>query len=210
VEGSRKIGGAPLLAAICVIAVLAVFNWTGDSGSSEESSPKIAPSYLTKAPPAPPREKRPEIDVTRPLQTGSSAIVCNQDLLIAAMASRAAEGPLDRVYDAFYSVLNRSSKVKAAGCEEWRASIRVYNAHRMSPPFGDFIGFGVTADGMSEYFTMKSHLENIRLPSFATPPSTQGGLESVDLEKSSAGTEANFDSAAGARMAPSVDVQEHQ
>jgi hypothetical protein len=210
VDGSRRIGGAPLLAAICVIAVLAVFNCIGDPGPMEENS-KIAPSYLTKAPPAPPQEKRPDIDLTQPLQTGSYAIVCSHDLLIAAIASRAIRGPLDKIYDAFYSVLNRSSKVKAAGCQEWRAGIRVHNANQMSSPFDDFIGFGVTADGISEYFTMKSQLENTRLPSpIATPPSTQRGGGRIDLETVSTGTEAHFSSAAGTSMAPSADVPEPQ
>jgi hypothetical protein len=156
-----KIGGAPLLAVVCVGVILFIFssgndgNGESDAAAKSRTNPASTHTSLATA------EPRQQIDLQRPVMTASHAVICNQDLLVTAAVSRAAGGRLDKVHDAFTSIVNRGEKVREAGCEQWRAGVRLYNAHAMRAPFDDFIGFGVTPEGMAEYFTMKSQLMNV-------------------------------------------------
>ena len=151
-SGSSSTGCAPVLAAaICVAVVFAVFRCSGDSPPAANDTRERKELQAPKT----------ELDLTQPIQTSPHAIVCDQDLLLAARISRAADNPINRVYDAFFSVINRTEKVREAGCEEWRGGIRVFHVHQMKSPFDSFIAFGLTPNGMAEHFTMKAHLENL-------------------------------------------------
>jgi hypothetical protein len=93
---------------------------------------------------------------------------------------------MDRVYDAFTSVFNHSRKVKEAGCEEWRGGVRIYDAQRLHPPLQDFIGFGLSANGISEYFTMKSHLVNGGTAAPAPPTGRQPNIDQPEKSEEGA------------------------
>jgi hypothetical protein len=69
---------------------------------------------------------------------------------------------MQKVVEAFSSIIGRSESVRAAGCEEWKGGIRVYNARRMASPFDRFVGFRLTQEGMNDYFTMPSELSESR------------------------------------------------
>lgn len=99
--------------------------------------------------------ERPKVDLTKAAQTVSHAIVCPRDLPFSRRAD-----VLDKVYDAFTSVWGRSEKVRSAGCEEWQEGIRVYQTERASAG-ANFVGFSTSPDGIQEYFTMSSNLENV-------------------------------------------------
>jgi hypothetical protein len=84
---------------------------------------------------------------------------------------RTADTDMRRVEEAFTAILGRAAKVKAAGCEEWREGIRVYNASRMTPPFDAYVGFAVGPNEiMKEYFTVEPHLRNGDVPTDAGRP----------------------------------------
>jgi hypothetical protein len=193
-----KIGGAPLLAVICVGVILFVF-YSGNSGNGEPeggTTSKISPaSTRTSQATAEPRR---QIDLQKPVMTDSYAIVCNQDLLIAAAVSRAAESRMEKLHDAFTSIVGRTKKVREAGCEEWRAGIRLYNAHVMKAPFDEFIGFGVTLGAMAAYFTMKSQLVNAPSEPPHSSKATEGptGSAKADSEQPDGGA-ASGDSDSG-------------
>lgn len=144
--------GRGLVGFILFIGILAILfqcapsNKTGSSASNETAKPK------------------PKLDYSEPVITDSYALVCNQSLLISAAYSRKAGGGLHEIYDAFTAIWNRSEKIKNIGCEEWREGIPVYFVHRMDPPFDEFVSFSTSQSGMSEYFTMESHLKNKQLP----------------------------------------------
>jgi hypothetical protein len=194
-----KIGGAPLLAAICVGVILFVFysgNGEPEGGTTNKTIPASTRTSSATA------EPRRQIDLHKPVMTDSYAIVCNQDLLIAAAVSRAAEGGMEKLHDAFTSIVGRSKKVREAGCEEWRAGIRLYNAHVMKAPFDEFIGFGVTPEGLADYFTMKSQLVNAPTEPLSSRNATEGptGSAKADSEQPDVGA-ASGDNVSGSARA---------
>ena len=102
-----------------------------------------------------------KLDYSKPIYTTDYAIVCPQGVLLAAFLDRRQGHGPEQIYDVFTSIWNHSKKVQNLGCEEWRAGIRVF-AHRMNPPFDDFVGFSLTRGEMADFFTMEPHLTNHR------------------------------------------------
>src|SRR5947209_8423017 len=64
---------------------------------------------------------RPPLDYSKPVFTTDNAIVCPIGILFD---QRADHGP-SAVFDMFVSIANRSSKVRALGCQEWQGGIQV-------------------------------------------------------------------------------------
>lgn len=99
-------------------------------------------------------ERQPPLDYSSPIFTKDRTIVCPQSLFFDI---RADHGP-EAVYSLFTSIVSVDSKAKALGCELWRGGLSVY-AHRMSPPFDDFVSVSFSRDAAS-LFTMEPHLTN--------------------------------------------------
>jgi hypothetical protein len=139
---AKPVGGAPLLLVLCIGTVVTVFSCSGDHAPAEKSM-----------------STKPSVDLTKAVRTGSSAVVCSQANLLLA-AARPDRDPLDRIYGALNAILAKSEKVKAAGCQEWKAGIPLYNVKPLERLDPSFIGFGLTPDETPEYFTTRANLTN--------------------------------------------------
>jgi hypothetical protein len=97
---------------------------------------------------------KPELDFSRPIFTDANAVVCPEALLWDNRAEHSADAIAEK---AFASIWNHSEKVKEAGCQEWKAGIRVYvTSHRKNA----FITFTLTPDGWPQYITLSPYLAN--------------------------------------------------
>jgi hypothetical protein len=115
-------------------------------------SQKLDPRAESKAVPQ-------KLDYSKPVYTVDYAVVCRDSVILAAAFDNRADKGLDAINDAFTALWNKSDKVKAVGCEEWRGGIRVY-ARRMEAPFDQYIGFGFSPDADRQYVTLEPYLTN--------------------------------------------------
>jgi len=101
---------------------------------------------------APPSKK---LDYAKPIITGDGAIICPQSLLLDV---RTDHGP-DAIFSAFTAISNRAEKAHAIGCEEIIGGLPVA-AHRLAPPFEDYVSVSFSGGPVGELFTMEGDLEN--------------------------------------------------
>lgn len=105
--------------AVFALALLAFIFW--DSKDSQGSKSALKPNS-DKTPTTAAKPKRKPVDYSMPLYTTSFSIVCPIDNLFDKREGRGIEA----ANKAAISIINRSEKVKEAGCEEWKAGIRIY------------------------------------------------------------------------------------
>lgn len=106
---------------------------------------------------SPSKMGRPVLDLARPVQTDSFALVCPKSLLLSGELDRRQSGVLEQVRDLYSSMWNVEQKAKALGCERWRAGIRVYNFERL----GGYVAFTVSPDiDARHFFTVSAYLVN--------------------------------------------------
>lgn len=166
-RNERPVGGALALAIICLAVVGTVGSCQNSQAPEVSDTGPMAKSYelaerqkQSAAAAESATRKRKSLEISPQMQTAASAIVCDQALIIGLLASSHKEkGRLSQLHDAFDAVFDRAEKAKDAGCEEWRAGVRVYQVGFMRSPLDDFIGFSRAETGMRDYFTMRSQLE---------------------------------------------------
>jgi hypothetical protein len=79
-------------------------------------------------PPEQPVEQQPKqqaagkLDYSKPIYTTRGAIICPLGLI----GDHREDHSIQNLVDAYQSIFSRSEKVKALGCQEWQAGIRVY------------------------------------------------------------------------------------
>jgi hypothetical protein len=149
ISRNTRIGCLPLL----VIVFIAMTIYHRLFEASDDVTTK---SSLSSLPAQVPTPAQPKLDYRRPIVTSDYAIVCPQ----AVFLDRHADHGYEAIMSAFTSVFHRSEKVRGLGCDELQEGVPVYGAHRMSKPYDDFIAFSLQKNGLTNFFTMESHLEN--------------------------------------------------
>lgn len=116
-----------ILASLFFVVFFTIFLGKNDDEPTNAPAASVPPPVTTpadsvakenpiKAP------EKPQTDYTRALYTTSHAIVCPYGILVDKREGHGLEG----ANQAAVSVFSRSEKVKEAGCEEWKAGIRIY------------------------------------------------------------------------------------
>lgn len=106
-----------------------------------------------------PPSAKPALDVFRPMVTESDAIICPLEVFQMALIDKRADHGPEALADMYRSVLHRSEKVKAMGCEEWREGIKIYDPKKYYDD-GTMVTFSTSPNDYRRYIAPPIFFKN--------------------------------------------------